>query len=253
MRLKFLCLNVWNGGKLFDALAAFLAAERADVLALQEVRNSTDSALPRDRRTAIVLQEQLGYPHAHFAPAFLDHRVSPAAVTGNLILSRFPILRSEATFGDIPYGAPFLHGDTGDYRRTPRNLQHCELEANATTVHIFNTQGVWGRDGNDNPRRLAMGEAIAQAVAPHPNVILAGDFNVQDGTQTLARIERHLRNLFTGERTTSFNMRRKTNPGYATAVVDMVFASPTFRVLEHRQPDVDVSDHLPLVCVLETR
>lgn len=251
MTLKFACLNVWNGGKLFDELVAFLAGERADVLALQEIRNGTNASLPRDQRTAILLQKLLDYPYANFAPAFLDHRVSQPVVTGNLILSRFPILHAGMTVGDIPYGAPFVHGDTGDYSRVPGNLQHCELDVEGTTVHIFNTQGIWGFDGKDTDRRLAMGRAIAEAVAGLPHVILGGDFNVQEGTRTLGLIEEHLVNVFKNERVTSFNLPRKTKPGYEHAIVDMMFVSPDLRVIEHHQSDADVSDHLPLTCVVE--
>ena len=46
-------------------------------------------------------------------------------------------------------------------------------------------------------------------------------------------------------------MRRKINPGYATAVVDMVFASSRLKILDHQCPDVDISDHLPLVVKIE--
>lgn len=46
-------------------------------------------------------------------------------------------------------------------------------------------------------------------------------------------------------------MRRKSNPGYATSVVDMIFTSPDIRVVSKSCPDVDLSDHFPLIATLE--
>ena len=42
-------------------------------------------------------------------------------------------------------------------------------------------------------------------------------------------------------------MRHKTKPGYATAVVDMMFGSKNSQVVEHYCSEIDISDHLPLV------
>jgi len=63
-------------------------------------------------------------------------------------------------------------------------------------------------------------------------------------------ISDHLTNIFGNELKTSFNMRRKDNPGYATACVDMLFVSSDIKVMDKVCPDVDISDHLPLVATL---
>ena len=54
--------------------------------------------------------------------------------------------------------------------------------------------------------------------------------------------------MFKDELKTTFNMKRKTDPGYAAAVVDMIFISKNIEVISHDCPQVDISDHLPLVC-----
>ena len=126
-----------------------------------------------------------------------------------------------------------------------------EIDANGTNLHVFNTHGVWGEDGNDNERRLAMGEMIIKAILGKEHVILGGDFNTDEKSQTIANIEQHLPNIFKGERTTSFNMRRK-NPAlnYSTGIVDFIFVSSDFKVISHASPDTDISDHLPLLATL---
>jgi endonuclease/exonuclease/phosphatase family metal-dependent hydrolase len=98
-----------------------------------------------------------------------------------------------------------------------------------------------------------MGELIAEQVKDLENVILAGDFNLFPSTKTVELIEDHLKNVFKNELTTSFNMKQKTNPNtnYATSVVDMIFVSKNIKVIQHYCPQVDISDHLPLVSVIE--
>src|SRR5581483_9037709 len=120
-----------------------------------------------------------------------------------------------------------------------------------TELNVFNTQGIWGFDGDDNERRLAQAQVIVKELGSLPRVILSGDFNVKEQTKSIALIEDRLKNIFKGERTTSFNLKHKTSPGFATAVVDMVFASTDLKVIEHYQPDVNVTDHLPQVVVFE--
>ena len=96
-----------------------------------------------------------------------------------------------------------------------------------------------------------MSQKIVNNLQGKEHVILAGDFNLQPNTQTISNIEKQLKNVFRGELKTTFNMKRKDNPGYASAVVDMIFVSKHIKILKHYCPNVDVSDHLPLVCVFE--
>ncbi|MBI2473675.1 endonuclease/exonuclease/phosphatase family protein [Candidatus Uhrbacteria bacterium] len=242
--MKVLCLNLWQGGNLMNEILSFLRKEDPDVLVMQEVYNGHDLLWERKFRSLDVLREELNYPYEHFAPAFLERTSFGKVEQGNAVLSKFPLLGSKTFFYDVPYGEredlpPY-------YKTTPRNLQHVTLDVHGRMVHVFNTQGVWGEDGEDNDRRLFMGKKIAEAVQPYQDVVLAGDFNVQEKTKTIGMIEGQLVNVFKDERTTSFNMRHKTNPGYATAVVDFMFVSPNLNVKDKWSYDEDVSDHLAL-------
>jgi len=99
-----------------------------------------------------------------------------------------------------------------------------------------------------------MSRRIVEQVKGVERVVLCGDFNVRPDTETIGMIEDELVNVFAGELETSFNLKRKDlekYPGYATAVVDMVFVSENIGVVDKKVPGVDVSDHLPLVVELE--
>ncbi len=250
MQIKFLCLNLWQGGNLFDEIIGFIKEHDPDIIALQEVYNGTDPSWERKYRSVQTLQAELGYPHENFAAAFIENVSHGKVSQGNLILSKFPITKSDITFFDVPHGE--RERDERDcYLMTPRNLQHCTIDANGTKLNIFNTQGVWGEDGDDNDRRLAMGKTIVDSIQGYKNVILCGDFNVQEKTQTMELIDKHLTNIFKGELKTTFNMQQKTFPGFATAVVDMIFTSPNIKTTEKSCPKVNITDHLPLLATFE--
>lgn len=248
MQVTVLCLNLWQGGNLMDELLAFVREVNPDVLLLQEVYNGADPSWERKFRSMDVFREEFDYPYDAFAAAFLEQTDFGEVPQGNAVFSRFPIEGQEVFFYDVPYGPRW---DVPPYEKTPRNLQRVEISVGGTPVQLFNTQGIWGTDGADNERRLAMGACIAERVKAHERVILAGDFNVQEKTETIARIDALLANVLKGRLATTFNLRRKTHPVFATAVVDMLFVSPSIRVVEASCPNVDVTDHLPIVAVLE--
>jgi endonuclease/exonuclease/phosphatase family metal-dependent hydrolase len=282
MTLKIICLNLWEGGILIDNIIAFLRQQNADVLLLQEVHSGTDPSLPRQHRSIQVLQEELDYPHSNFAPAMLDifadkqcpHKASKPKATstkdlaaannetskpcctvsieaGNAILSKFPITHvSEPVFFSHPYRTRNAH-DPREFPTTPRNLQHIVVQTPHAPINLYNFQGVFDMNGdNFSDDRKHMSQVIIDAIANKQYVIVAGDTNAKSTNKSTLMIEEHLHNVFGRELATSFNMRQKTNPGYATACVDMVFVSSDFEVVNKSCPDVDISDHLPLVVEL---
>ena len=95
-----------------------------------------------------------------------------------------------------------------------------------------------------------MAKVILEQTKGYKNVIIAGDTNATPNNQAIKDLESKFTNVFKGELTTTFNMKHKTLPGYATAVVDAIFVSPNINVTSHYCPNIDVSDHLPLVAEL---
>ncbi|GIK84093.1 MAG: hypothetical protein BroJett025_07150 [Patescibacteria group bacterium] len=253
MKLKIVCLNVWIGGILFDEIVAFLREQNADIVLLQEVYNGDASFTKKQYRTLSELQTLLGYQYAHFAPAFLEDAEGKEVVQGNAILSKLPLTEVSVTFYDVGFGKRDANDNT-TFHITPRNLQHIVADLNGIKLHVLNTQGIWGTNGDDNERRLHMSDHILKESGNSAPLIFAGDLNVNEKTETVKRIEKKLTNVFKNQLVTSFNLKRKDlvqDPGYATSVVDMLFVSPDIKVLSASVPQVDVSDHLPLVCEIE--
>ncbi len=250
MKIKFLCLNLFRGGVFFDKVINFLKLENPDILALQEVYDGNDEKLPSQFKSIKILQANLPGFNFHFAPEQLVKTPYGEINQGNAIFSRFPIIKTKTVFFDIPYKTVDFDKDRNDFYKDPKNLQLVHLNSKLNLC-VANLHGIWGLDGLDNPQRLKMSQAIIREIFDLKKIILAGDFNLKPNTQTINNIERHLVNIFKGQLTSSFNMKRKSNPGYATAVVDMIFVSRNIKIIEKRCPQVDISDHLPLLCTLE--
>lgn len=245
MTIKCITLNIWRGELLRDVIV-FLQQEKPAILFLQEAMDETHSKLPENMRMLEVLQKEAGFEYKAFAPTLAQDGIQE----GNAILSTFPLKPKNVQFFDIPYNPKYVDS-AENWPWCPGNIQHVEANVNGITLNLFNTHGIWGEHGDDTDRRFYMSNIIIEAIQREEHVILAGDFNLKPHTQAVKSIEKHVENVFKEELSSTFNMKRKTNPGYATAVVDMMFVSKTIRVIEKRCPQVDVSDHLPLVCMLE--
>lgn len=251
MKIKFLCLNLWFGGKLFDNVITFIKKENPDIIAFQEAVSGEKTGDTNEYPRIEDLKNIMNFPYAHFAPAFKMTRPDmPGGIFGNAVFSKFPIVKTETTFFDVPYDDDY--DETNDFSFSPRNLEHVRIDLGGKELNVFNTQGIWGFDGDDNDRRLKMSEVIREKYFGKKNVVLCGDFNTKDTTKAMTGFEKDLKNVFKGELTSSFNMRHKpVDSGFASTVVDMIYVSPEIKVANHYSTDEDVTDHIPLVCEIE--
>jgi endonuclease/exonuclease/phosphatase family metal-dependent hydrolase len=243
---------MWEGGKLFPGILDFLRKQDADILLLQEVHAGTDANLPDSYRSIDILNQALRYPYYDFAPAMLNTLPEGSVKSGNAIFSKLPIAQvHEPIFFADPYRER-TESNPAEFATTPRNLQHITVRNGDTELNLFNLHGVWDLDGdNYSVQRQRMSDAIVAATAGQHNVVLAGDTNAKPTNKAMLALQPQLSSVFGTELTTTFNMRRKHNPGYATAAVDMMFVSPTVRIVSKQCPDVDISDHRPLVVTLK--
>ncbi len=251
MKIKIVSLNLWNGGRLFAPMRDFLVDQQADIYCLQEVYDGHDDQLEDRYRTVELLKAAFPDYMAYFAPVYADTRVDGDIEEGNFILSRFPLIERENFFIDVPF-ARLSQDNTTDFSGFPSPLQRVVMEVGGKKLTLMNVHGPVNHNGTeDTPRRLHLRDRILERVTEY--TIVAGDFNLQPQTQTISGLEAKLQTVFVHDRGTSFNLSRKDlvkYPGYATAVVDMMFATPSLRVLSGEMPQVDVSDHLPLVAEL---
>lgn len=235
-----------------DEVVDFLTDEKPDILALQEVYVSKDKTLEKQFHTIEQLRRRIHLSSFLFVPAFLQFlQNGKQTEQGCAIFSRYPITPVDNIFYDEKYKT--VHeGLREEWPHYPRLLQEVKVDLQGRVINVFNTHGIWGENGEDNERRLHMSEVIINSIKNKDHIILSGDFNVNQGTKTIKNISDQLVDIFDDELKSSFNMRHKPKEsGYGTAVVDHIFVSRDMRVTNHYMPDVNVSDHMPLVAILE--
>lgn len=263
MKIKFLTLNIFNGNYL-DRCLDFLVKENAEVMVLQEVYSCTNQDLKAKHRSLQILQEKFKDYQSFYTPSFFKLVDGIKVDSGNVIFSRHPILDKAAWFyfggyRERPVEIP------AEFRTSPCHLQYAKIKTGDGFLAVFNTHGIWGTDGKDDEERLKMSEFITSKIKDQKNAVLAGDFNVQPETRTIKNLEKYLVNIFGNELKSTFNVgikedtiKNKTHywkkedlAGFSSAVVDHVFIAKDLRLVDHYVPQVDVSDHRPLVVSLD--
>lgn len=247
MNLKAISLNLWFGGRLFDHALSFLKKEKPDIVLLQEVYQTDLSRDDKRFQLIPTFQKELALPYYFYSPEF--ESIAKKSVFGNCIMSRFPIKFSQSWHFKRKYQVIDDRGWT-DFSQHPRNLQYCQLQVDNTILNVFNVHGIWQEDVVNSSDRKKMTKTIIEKVESKKNVLLAGDFNIDERSQTIGALEKHLKNVFKNKLTTSFNIKRKPFDSNAfRLIVDFVFVSSDIDVVDYYCPTVDISDHLPLVVV----
>ena len=246
MKIKFLTLNILWGGFLSDSILDFIVKEDPDICTFQEVKqNDLIDKIKNNTRLT----------HSKFSTFYIHAEGQSKSPIGNMTLSNFNFKGDKTLFFNRQKSVNEIYTRTtvdSDPTIVPRGIQHTQIMVSDKMLNIFNVHGIWGHDGLDSDLRLKMSDIIIKMIKDKENIILAGDFNMFPNTQSINKIEKYLKNVFKNELTTTFNVKRKTNPGnWSSSVVDMLFVSPNIKVLDHYCPQVDVSDHLPLVSTLE--
>ncbi len=255
MRIKLLTLNIEHGGKLFDNIVRLVEEQEPDIVLFQEVYDSNLEERERRFRAFTefgdVFKDRLPFK-AFQSACFFVTEIDEGAEHGNALYSKFEIISNTKTELSVPYTVVDEKG-VDDYSIHPAITQNVELAIGSQKLFIYNIHGLWGRDGLDSAPRAEMAHRIASSIDGKSNVILAGDTNfVMDAVETVKILEEAgVKNIFGKDLVSTFNMKYKTNPGYATAAVDMIMIGKGIRILEKECLQADVSDHFPLIATFE--
>ena len=149
------------------------------------------------------------------------------------------------------------HDDTLDavpgLFRTARKLQWTQVRGPEGGFLVANFHGM-ARPGTklDNEERIEQSRAIRRVMDRHSGPsILVGDFNLLAETFSVTILEYGRRNLISEYRVET--TRSRLNPYYDTPQeqkhANFAFVTPGLRIESFAVPDVEVSDHLPMVIV----
>ncbi len=253
MKIKIVTLNIEHGGKLLDAAVAFINQQNPDILFLQEAQETDQITTKLHYKTITELSQRTQLPYHVFSP-FCEFVFGEVRVFhGNALFSKYPLTFQETVYFVGSYETADFFGaeERNDFSELPHAMQIATVHLPHTSIQLINVHGVWGTDGDDSPMRFEMVKKIERSLSGTTPSIVAGDFNFKPHTQAAEQLQQTLHSVFGQTLPSTFNMKRKTNPGYATAAVDMIYVSKEVPVLSSNCPVIEVSDHLPLVCELE--
>lgn len=253
MKIKVLSLNTWMGGLLWQPCYDFITSQPADILLLQEVYAGTEEWYEPRFRSKQLFESALPEFHSYFSALMCDLRANEGPIdNGNLILSRWPIKEPDVIFFDQPY-VQYDHDRTTDYTNWPAAAQKVIVQLpNQTNLQLINIHGpVWYQGAEPTERRIQMVNSINKMCGQDIPTIITGDSNATPDNPCWRQLKPQLQSVFSKPLKTTFNMLRKSLPGFAGAAVDIFYISPEFKLISAACLDVDVSDHLPLVVDLE--
>jgi endonuclease/exonuclease/phosphatase family metal-dependent hydrolase len=262
--MRVMSLNAW-GGKLHEALIAYLQSDQPDVLCLQEVVHSPatakdwltyrdgDHVLPQRanlfREVAAALPDHV----ATFCPAaqgtLWDDQKSVPSQWGlaTFVRSSLPITAQVQGFVHKSF-SPHEYGDH-PRSRCAHAIRVYDY-ARDRMVCIAHMHGLRDLNGKmDTPERLAQAHRLAELVtrvaAPADPLIVCGDFNVEPGSETfdvLAKIG--LTDLVT---TRGFEGTRSSHYGKPGRFADYMLVNKNVGVRDFAVvTEPEVSDHCPL-------
>lgn len=252
MKIKFLTLNIWHGGIVWDNLVDFIKKEDPDIAFFQEVYGSENTDLEKRFRTISLFKKEFPNLAYHtFGPKVID--TTTKSPQGDAIFSKFPLVGEKVYFFDSQLKEHNLTIQDPYAKEIPEGMLESYVEIDGKKVWLYNWHGIWAELGKDTPERFKMLDVIVNAIKGKERIILAGDTNLNPDTEFVRLLQErtNVKSVFGNSLTSTFNMKHKTNPGFATAVVDMIFTTPDIKVIEKKQPDDDVSDHKPLIAILE--
>jgi len=235
-QMKLISLNIWGGGA-YEPLIKFIKdnAGDTDVFCFQEVFFSSAMIVEsRGVRLNILADIAAALPgfHCLIAPIGSGYDTSGPI---DIDVSEEERLQKNKTIDDIPC-----------------NFQYVCFRAENKAFTICNMHGVANPgDKKDNDERLEQSNKVINFLAGKKGAkILCGDFNLLPETKSIAMIEEagmiNLIKKFAIECT-----RSRLSPWFGSPdfqeFADYTFVSPDVNVLNFTVPDVEVSDHLPLV------
>lgn len=253
MTLKVIQVNIWHG-RLLGALLDFLREEEPDVVTMQEVTGGTENEGPDPSvDTFAYLRDELGYQGA-LGIAHESNDRGVRTYCGNAVLVKGDV-RSHRTIWlrASPSGAQWQppHAEPN----FPRFAIEADVVVGGRPLWVLSVHGAWTREPVDTPEKLRQARRLAEHLRSLDAPFILGiDANMPPQSEVVRTLDAAAHNAVHGSgitRTThpTIHAIAKTKP--AGLLVDFIYTSPHFRVIEIGTPEVAVTDHLPVRAILE--
>lgn len=242
--MKLISLNTW-GGIVKDELHDFIKEHSidTDIFCFQEIFDNAINARVDvlgdiDINLYKTITDLLPDHKGFFAPSQDEDE--------GLAIFVKPHIKLEEV-GDV-----FVHRyrnaiENDDGTTIGRNIQFIKFNQNGQDYTVINFHGLWNGGGKtDSPDRLEQSRKIREFIDTKAKgkVILVGDFNLEPSTESVAILEKDMRNLITEYGVTSTRSHHYTKP---IKLADYAIVSNDLKVEKFEVLQDPVSDHLPLL------
>lgn len=255
MRLKVVQLNIYRG-KWFDKVVDFLKGEKPDIICLEEVTTNKLNHY-KDKNISLFAELKMRLDMEGVYDCVVQYKNLPGSSFGNAVFSKFKIRTSKVVAmkdgGEFDYDFERESDFIRDRPFVPRHLLDTTLEVEGLNMHAICVHGAWTVPPADNEETLRQAEIIAQHLQSLGNTpfIMGGDMNMPKETKVIEKISKFGNNLMSGS-----GISQTLNPRLhylkdTELAVDYIFASSHFELKSIKVPQVDISDHLPVVAELE--
>lgn len=250
-KLKVIQVNIYKGQYLAN-LIEFLRSENPDLATLQEV-TSGEVNLYRDKKVNIfnLIQKETNLKGAFVSAQKLIG--SPLNKFGNAILAKWPINDPKAVF--LKEYRPLTVEEFGNDKLWPdvtRILLDGEIEIDDRTIHLMSWHAAWTAPPVDSAETIRQAKIVAGYLKSQKDPFILGcDLNNIPQSKTVGIINKVAKNLMLDSgvlQTTHPKIHKIAPRGY---LIDYIFVSNHFKLLNLKVPEVIVSDHLPIVANLE--
>ncbi|MBI2196313.1 hypothetical protein HYU45_01735 [Candidatus Daviesbacteria bacterium] len=254
--MKLISLNTW-GGKIYQPLIDFIKQHSTDtdIFCFQEIFSTTSNIteqsgfrLNLNQEITAVLKNHQGYfascVNNYIVGSFQTHFVDFSLSSGLAIFinKKFPV----RSYSDL-----FVYGkkdsfNPKDLNSLPRNIQYINFLLGNKEFTICNIHGIWVKGGKgDTPSRIQQSKQIRKLLETRDGgKILCGDFNLGLDTESIKILDSSMINLIK-----KYNIETTRSKFYPRSdkFADYTFISPDVKVTNFQVPDIEVSDHLPMI------
>jgi len=248
--MKLLSLNTW-AGKEFDTLIKYISdhSNNIDVFCFQEVFDTpTSHRIVEEHYRANLfseLKKVLPNHEGYFAPT-QDH----LGIDFELYWGVAIFLRKSLKVKEVKDF--FIRGHRNsrqedNYKSTmPYNLQYVIIELEGKEYTLAHLHGLWNGGGKtDTDERIEQSKRIKKFTDKNnKKLVVCGDFNLLPETKSLAMLEENLINLIKVNKVMTTRSKLYKKP---EKFADYTLVSRDIKVNNFEVPEVEVSDHLPMI------
>lgn len=257
--MKLISLNIY-GGVLFQPLKKFLQnhQDNTDIFCFQEVFKSD---LPQRNQEFRVntfkdLSDILKNFKGFYAPASKNHDLE-GKVDFNIQFGLAIFIKDSIKVHSIEDHMIFntKFADVGSkFTTLPKNIQIIEIEKQGQIYSIFNLHGIWyPSEKEDTEDRMQQSKKIIYFVnQKNGKKIVCGDFNLMPYTKSIELLENEdLENLIKKYQIKTTRVERFQRHLPKQNFADYTFVSKDIKVKSFAVPNIEVSDHLPMILEFE--